>query len=333
MSDFENEDAKAKEDVQPVVAPEVVEQVSPDQPAAMSTDEENVLWNLQVLDDGDYKLLAQVLANYPEYREDILREAVGYFGNDIIAKALAVLAGVPEPEAPSEQAAAPAGDATAQGGSDNAQDFDYTTSPLALEYDEDAKVRDHVDFMKANPAVADQVVNQAAEIDPNLATEVVLEYDAEQAQAPAPEQTEETPPQVIEETSKEVAEEKQAEQPQAEEGAQVSAQEAVEPQVVEEPEQESGWAVRAREFNADHADDVARFIAVTGGACMVDGALDPNLVAQWQARHGVEVDGRIDGATVEAAVKQQPQSFEEAAKEAEEENLPEPDPADPRFAL
>ena len=100
-----------------------------------------------------------------------------------------------------------------------------------------------------------------------------------------------------------------------------------------EPEKESGWVVRARGFNAEHADEVARFLAATGGACMVDGVLDPNAVAQWQSRHGVEVDGRIGEGTVDAAIKSQPQTFDEAAKEAEEEQLPEPDPTDPRFAL
>ena len=51
MSDFENEEAKAKEDVAPVVAPEVLAQGGP---VPLTQDQENVLWNLQVLDSSDH---------------------------------------------------------------------------------------------------------------------------------------------------------------------------------------------------------------------------------------------------------------------------------------
>jgi hypothetical protein len=334
MSELATEEKK--EDVAPVMAPQAVEQAPVEQAPAASQAQDNVLLNLTVLEPGDYPLLAQTLANYPEFREQILERAAQLLGNDTVAKALQTLAGVPEPEAPSEKAAAdaPAAEAAAQPQAQEAA-FDYTTSPLALEYDENAKIKDHADFMLANPQVADQVLTQTAELDVNLAVQVALEYDgaAAKAKEEAPAQ-EQTPPQVIEETSKAAAEEVKQEAKQAEEpAAPVPAQEAVEARPVVEPEKESGWVVRAREYNAEHADEVARFLAATGGACMVDGALDPNLVAQWQSRHGVDVDGRIGEQTVEAAVKQQPQTFEEAAKEAQEEQLPEPDPTDPKFAL
>ncbi len=332
MSEFENDEAKAKEDLQPAVAPAALEQgAAPDQPLALDHDQENVLLNLMVLEPGDHKLLAQVLADHPELRPQILERAAKDLGNDTVAKALAVLAGVPEPEAPSEKAAvapaipgapAPARDET----------FNYTTSPLALEYDEKAKVADHVDFMRAHPMVADQVLAQTAELDVGLATQVVLKFDATPAAPPAPTR-EETPPQVIEETSKAAVD---AAPPAARQAAPepVSAHEAVQPKrAAPEPEKEAGWVVRARGFNAEHADSVARFMAATGGACMIDGALDPNLVAQWQSRHGVSIDGRIGHDTVDAAIRNQPQTFEEAAKEATDEALPEPDPTDPRFAL
>lgn len=326
MSDFENEEAKAKEDVAPVVAPEVLAQGGP---VPLTQDQENVLWNLQVLDSSDHKLLAQVLRDHPELHEQIIERASADLGNDTVAKALGVLAGVPEPEAPSEKAAeAPAAAAPAE----KDASFDYTTSPLALEYDEEAKIKDHADFMRANPAVADQVLAQTAELDINLALAVVENYEPVAETAPAAEAKEETPPAIVEETSRQAQAETQAE-PATESAPATSVAEAVEVKAAPEPEKESGWVVRARGFNAEHADEVARFLAATGGACMVDGVLDPNAVAQWQARHGVEVDGRIGEGTVDAAIKSQPQTFDEAAKEAEEEQLPEPDPTDPRFAL
>lgn len=334
MSELENQEPK-QEEAQPVVAPLAPEQATAEQPAATQTrEQENVLWNLGVLDPGDHRLLAQVLRDHPEMRDQIIAKASADLGNDTVAKALALLAGVQQPEAPSEQAAAPP-PASAPAAPAQEQTFDYTTSPLALEYDQDAKVKDHVDFMQAHPVVADQVLAQTAELDVNLALQVAAELDGrggEKEQAPP--QREETPPQVIEETSRAAAEEVKPEARAAEPPVQAPAQEIVEARpVVPEPEKESGWVVRAREFNAEHADDVARFLAATGGACIVDGALDPNLVAQWQSRHGVSVDGRIGAQTVEQAIRQQPQTFEEAAKEAEQEHLPEPDPTDPRFAL
>jgi len=214
------------------------------------------------------------------------------------------------------------------------QTFDYEASPLAIEYDEKAQVQDHVDFMRGNPAVADQVVAQTAEQDIGLATEVVRQFDAEPARPEAAPQREETPPQVIEETSKAAVDAAPREEQRATSPEPVTALEAVAPEksVAPEPEKDAGWVVRARGFNAEHAEEVAAFMAATGGACMVDGALDPNLVAQWQSRHGVPVDGRIDHETVDAAIKQQPATFDEATKEASEEALPEPDPTDPRFA-
>lgn len=336
MSELETQDKK--EEAPPVIAPQAVEQTPADPAAAAASQEqENVLLNLTVLEPGDYQLLAQALANHPEMREQILERATQLLGNDTVAKALQSLAGVQEPESAGERTTAEAPAATTQGpAAEQDNNFDYTTSPLALEYDEKAKEKDHVDFMLANPQVADQVIAQAAEIDLNLALNVADQYDAAAA-APKeePAQQEETPPAVIEETSKAAADEVRGEKPQQDEApTAVTAQEAVENvEPVVEPEKESGWVVRAREWNAEHADDVARFLAATGGACTVDGVLDPNLVAQWQARHGVSVDGRIGEQTVEAAVKQRPETFEEAAKEAEEEQLPEPDPTDPQFAF
>ena len=333
MSEFENQDAKAKEDLQPSVAPAAIEQASPDRPAALSNDQENVIRNLQVLDGGDHKNLAKVLADNPQIRERIIEHAMGHFGNVVIAKALAVVAGVPEPEAPSAKAAeAPATPAAAPA---NAKDetFDYATSPLALEYDAKAKVADHVDVMRANPAVADQVLVQAAVVNAALATEALVKLAAAPARPEAAPAREETPPQVIEETSKAAVDAAPRQEHRTGPAEPVTALEAVAPpkKAAPEPEKDAGWVVRAREFNADNARAVAKFMAATGGACMIDGALDPNLVAQWQSRHGVAVNGRISHDTIGAAIKKQPQTFAEATKEAAEEALPEPDPNDPHF--
>ena len=330
MSAFENEQPKDdREQAPPVLAPAAAQQAHGH---TLTRDDENVIWNLQVLESGDHKILAQVLADHPDMREEILTRAAADLGNDTVAKALGVLAGVPEPEAPSEKAA----EAPAVGASpEAAPSFDYTTSPLALEYDEAAKVKDHADFMRANPQLADQVLTQTAELDPSLATAVILKFDAEPAAVhTAPAAKEETPPAVVEEGAKAAV--KASPQPEARQDSPkpATAEEAVEVKAAPEPEKESGWVSRAREYHQEHPADVALFMAATGGACIgPEGVIDPNLVAQWQVRNGVAPDGRIGDSTNAAAILAQPVTYEEAAKIAEDDNLPEPDPTDPRFAL
>lgn len=310
-------------------APALQEEAAFEQPPAQQQDD--VLLNLMVLEPGDHELLAQMIRNYPHLREQILERASADLGNDTVAKALQTLAGIPEPEAPSEKAASEAPSPAVQADTAQEPEFDYTTSPLALEYDEEAKIKDHADFMRANPQVADQVLTQAAELDPNLAVLSLLELET--PMIASAEQSEETPQQVVEETSKAAAEDIAAEQ-QTTAPAPVTAEEAVqEAAPVVEPEKESGWVARAREFNTEHADEVARFLAATGGACLVEGMLDPNLVAQWQAAHGIEVDGRVGPGTADAAVKAQAETAEKPAAEQQEQQDEEYDPTDPNRAL
>jgi hypothetical protein len=66
-------------------------------------------------------------------------------------------------------------------------------------------------------------------------------------------------------------------------------------------EVEPGWVVRARAFNAKHEDDVNLFNMATGFVCTVNGQLDPNAVASWQAKNGVDPDGRVGRTTADRA--------------------------------
>jgi hypothetical protein len=297
------------------------------QAAPPAQEQEAVLWNVEALRPGDYALLAQVLAAHPELHDQIIERAAAFVGNDTIAKALQFMAGEREPEAPSEKAS----DAGAP--SEEQTDFDYTTSPLAIEYDRDAKVKDHVDYIRAHPELGDAVLAGAAEIDPALAVEVAAALKKSEDQPAAEVEQEETPPQVIQESAEQAIEATPAAQPeQMAAPAPVTAEEAVEVQPAAAPEKESGWVSRARAYNQWHVYEVASFLAATGNACMVDGVLDPNLVAKWQEEHGVAVDGRIGNDTVEAASRAQPTTIAEV-KEAEAEENPEDDPTDPRNAL
>lgn len=321
--EFENQEAQE----QAQQGPEVFEQAAEQQPAAPTAEEEGVLFNIEMLRPGDHELLAQALRNHPELHDKILERAASFCGNETVTQALRVLAGVPADKEPAQEAAAPEAAAPAA----SPAEFDYTTSPLALFYDEEAKAKDHADFIRAHPELEDQVIIQAAEVDPVLAVKTYDQLEGLAAEPAASTVAEETPQAVIEESAKQATTEPVAEQNQTSEA--VTAQDAVEEPARTEPEKESGWVVRAREFNRDHADEVAAFLAATGGACLVDGALDPNLVAQWQQDHGVSVDGRIGHETVEAASKARPETVEQAREQIANETEEEPDPTDPRMAL
>jgi hypothetical protein len=85
---------------------------------------------------------------------------------------------------------------------------------------------------------------------------------------------------------------------------------------VEEKPVEPGWVVRARAFNARHEDDVRLFNIATGFACEgPDRQPDPNAVANWQAQHGVDPDGRIGKETADRAWQLMPVEAPKAAPE------------------
>lgn len=70
-----------------------------------------------------------------------------------------------------------------------------------------------------------------------------------------------------------------------------------------DPKTEAPWVTRARAFNKRNADYVLMFNYATKWTLCGDGSEpDPNLVADWQKRHGVSPDGRIGAKTAQKAV-------------------------------
>jgi hypothetical protein len=367
----------------------------PDSAAAQTKSElDSLLLRMEILEPGDYKLVASILETHPAQREAILAKAQEVCGNATVTKALELLANPKAAPAASKSASEPAAAPTGadavdaavgakHGSKQSPETFDYLTSPLALEYDRTEKIRDHVDFIRKNPQLRDKVLSGAAEFDPDLAKDVERALRGEAAPAepqapstaptvapstsgPAPEPAPapapapafdyvvsplaleydreekiqdhvdfilknpqlrdqvligaaEFDPALAEEVRRRLANPKPAPavtetEPTPSsvvaEAAQQAAPEPVKPHAhtpTHEPphkqdKPESGWVTRARAYNAANQANVNIFLQLTGSVCLdTEGNLDPNLVAKWQADHGTAVDGRVGDKTVTTA--------------------------------
>jgi hypothetical protein len=85
------------------------------------------------------------------------------------------------------------------------------------------------------------------------------------------------------------------------------------------PGTEPAWVAGARRYNDAQASFVADFNEATNNSCVVDGKLDPQAVARWQAQHGIGADGKVGPQTLAAARKA---SVSEAPKPVETEARP-----------
>lgn len=265
---------------------------------------------VMVLEPGDHEHLASLLRSYPHLREAILVQAAQWVGNETVARALELVEAPPAVEAvPEASAVAPVQTASEE----KPAEFEWITSPLALEGNLEGRVQEHVDFIHAHPALRETVLAQCAEFEPDLAQRVrealagpPVPLDAE---APAPvAQVEEDISQVAPAQSPEQSPEPAPEQKKA----------------------VPGWVVRARAYNQAHAGLVAEFNELTSFSCVgpmdwIEGEsvgeleVDPYLVAQWQQDAGLAPDGRVGPKTVDAArVELEPAVAPPSATPAEE---------------
>lgn len=157
------------------------------------------------------------------------------------------------------------------------------------------------DLLMAHPELYEQILSTAASFLGNdtvaKALEIVSGKPAEEQQAAPPQAEEVTPTEVIEQQASEETnagkDEVTTEQAQQENQAETESA---------QPEPEAGWVVRARAYNANHADEVQLFNHATGYSCLgANGEIDPNAVANWQAANGVSPDGRVGKETADAA--------------------------------
>lgn len=235
----------------------------------------------------------QVMAGVARFEPDLARDVELALRGETAAKPAAT--------------EAPAADASTESAQSSPAEkpFEYLTSFLALEYDHEEKVKDHVEFIRANPHLRDQVLIGATQYDPDIA-EAVRQRLANPTPAPAETEAEPTPPTVVAEEAAEATP-----PPASARAKQANAKDATAGGTTSD-KSEPGWVRRARIYNAKHKKDVEMFLSLTGSVCLdAEGNLDPRLVARWQAEHGTQPDGRVGPNTVTAAIVALP--FEDEA--------------------
>jgi hypothetical protein len=240
------------------------------------------------LQPGDANTLVGLTRQYPDFVDAILTQAASSAGNHTVSQAIEMLAANPVTEA-----AAPA--APAQG---RPMQYDYTVE--GFKYDESVLtleggdiVGDHLKVIKMYPELRSKVLNGLGQAHPELFDEALERLHAlEQAKTKGP-------------TEKEITEQQQSGGGSSSEGNATEATETESQERAEKPKEESkeaSWITGAKRFNAAHAEEVAEFNRVTKDACVgPEGVLDPALVSDWQVAHGVQPDGRVGSATVDAA--------------------------------
>jgi len=258
------------------------------QEGALTEEQEGVMFRLNILEPGDHELLATVLRENPEIREQILAFATANLGNDTVAKALAILNGHPVITHVDEDHI---GGIRMTAPPKLTPDQEGVLFRMAILEPGDSKLLGQI--LKDNPDIHDQIVAQATrDLGEATVKEALAIARGEGPKEEPPtevkeqvEQPEPTPPDVVQESAKEQVQKPEAKEPEPE-------------PKVEEP----GWVVRARAFNQTHSDLAWDFNQCTLGSCMgADGVLDPNLVAKWQADHNVPPDGRVGPHTLDAA--------------------------------
>lgn len=232
---------------------------------------DNVLMLVDTMEAGDSQHLASLIQQHPEMRDQILAYAAETLGNDTVSKAIAILQGgnAEEPKAETKPDAPDAPPLSEQ----------QRGLLFSLQILEPGAAQELAGILGRYPEMFDLIVAEAEQYvgaeAVKQAIAIVRGTDSANESKPEP-----TPTEQIEENASQHA--GQAEAPQIEE--------------------ESGWVVRARAYNANHGDAAAEFNQLTAGACLgANGQLDPNLVANWQVAHGVEPDGRVGDDTLAAA--------------------------------
>lgn len=255
------------------------------------------------------QLRDKVIAGAAEFEPDLARDVERALRGEAPPQPAAASATASSTAAAAEPA--PADTANA------AQTFEYLTSFLALEYDREEKIKDHVDFILANPHLRDQVLLGAAEFDAPLAEEVRQRLANPTAAASTNEPEPASPDAVAKEAE-------QAAPPPASAPKKKASPKDASSAEAKTDKPEPGWVKRARVWNANHPEFVEPFLSFTGAACLdAEGNLDPRLVARWQADHNSPPDGRVGAGTLGRAIEAS--ALDDAANVAEAASTPPPE--------
>lgn len=237
---------------------------------------------------GDAQTLVALTRQYPEFVDAILTQAASTVGNQTVSQAIEMLASSNQTnEAPAAATGPVRG--RPSGYDYSAEGFDYDTSVLQLEGGD--IVADHIKVILAYPHLRSKILNGLLQQHPGLFDECLDRLHKAEKKGHGP-------------TEKELTEEQQA----GATGGGKGDNDASETETQErnsrpkEEAKESSWITGAKRFNAAHPEEVAEFNRVTKDACLdANGVVDPALVSDWQAAHGVQPDGRVGQATVDAA--------------------------------
>lgn len=218
----QNADQQAHDVQPPQQADQAPQQAPPaDGEKKLTQEQEGILERLDILEASDHALLAKILKQHPEIRDEIIARANQVCGNDCVAKALQILAGGEEEQATEEE--------------------------------EDGKSAD------------------APQPEPAAPAEVAPQQSAPEQSAPTQSETSE------EETEDEAPKRVRLNRSQI---------------------------ARAIKYNESHRHFVRKFNKLTRHKLEgeSDEDVDPNVVAKWQAAHGLDPDGKVGPNTIAAAL-------------------------------
>jgi hypothetical protein len=274
---YQNENAR---DLEPEVAAAEFQATVEDVSRRLPPELELRLMKLQ---PGDAQAIVTLVRQYPDFADVIFQQAATRAGNHTLNQATEMLAAAPQQQA---AAAAPAG-GQARGYDTSLEGFDYRASVLTMEVADPIGL--HVQFIRENPHLRSRVLNDVGRYNHAIFDDLLDHLRASEGVAKSGP------------TEKEITEaQDDGGSAKAEANSEAEGQErSARPQ---EETKEAAWVVGAKRFNAAHEEEVNEFNRVTKDACVdSDGVLDPALVSDWQARHGVQPDGRVGPATVDAA--------------------------------
>ncbi len=247
------------------------EQAPPEPAPAAPPAYQSILDRMDILEPGDHALLAKILQQHPELRDQIIARAQEVCGNDCVAKALQILQGGEQEHAPLETQEEAPKPADAPKESSQLESLLFNLQVL-----EQSDVQLLAKIIADHPAWYAEIVAEA--------TKLLGEGVVSQALALLQEKAEQDP----QGTSADEAGEEDEEE--------------VEESSKRRRPPKGGWVKRAAKYNDRHPSGVRRFNQLTRNACVgEDGVVDPNLVWSWQSKHGLTPDGMVGPDTVAAA--------------------------------
>ncbi len=241
----------------------------------LTQEQQGIIDRMEILEPHNHALLAKIIMQHPEIRDEIIAKANEVCGNDCVAKALKIVqnggkedeSAEVESQQKSEEPPPPA-DAPKQG----SKELDAILMNLNVLEQGDAKLL--AKALHDHPQFHAEIVAEA--------TKLLGDAFVQQAIA--------------------LLEQKADSEPKEEEGGEDEDEDAPKKPARKKPPSSKAWAIKAVKYNDRHPAYVKKFNRLTRDACVgEDGKPDPTLVWKWQEKHGLTPDGMIGPNTLAAA--------------------------------